>query len=414
MKKLQEIIQVMLLPELSPRSRQEVERVLGNLEGLRRSYRELRPRLRRQREEATALCDELLSHLPPERIRRIRLTRHRMRSRPLVEELLRRSVVAGHEEPEEARHLTELASQVTLALFGAEELAGGPRGLNDLQALVLAHQGHAWRREGNRTAAGGYFDRARRFLGLGSGSERVAAEVRLLRGQYLRDLGRWAEAESELESTLESFRRWREEGAQGRALVLLASVFQGRGDGEGAQRALLDACVLVDEDGDPHVALACWNQLAASYAEAGKAEAARGLLEESRAILGEGREGSAAAARRSWAVGRTLAAGEAWEGAAGELRDAWEIFLARGLRTEAALVALDLGVALGRLHEARELATVAEETCRGVAGESLGGELSSALGAFLEGCREGRPLEEILDGLAAARRRCLYLGDWGG
>lgn len=414
MKRLEEIIQVMLLPELSPRSRQEVERVVGDLQGLRRSYRKLRPRLRRQREEAAALCTELLSHPAQERVRRIRLTRHRLRSRPLVEELLRRSVVAGYEAPEEARHLADLASQVTLALFGSEELAGGARGLNDLQALVLAHQGNALRRQGDRSAAGDCFGRALRFLGLGSGSGRVAAQLGLLHGQYLRDVRRWAEAERTLSAARETFERRADEAAQGRALLLLASVYSGREEEAAVLPALLEACVLVDEDHDPHVALACWNQLAAAYAEDGQGEAAEDLLEDALAILGERPTGSGAAARRCWAVGRAHAAADRWQAAEAALRSAWEAFLGRGLRTESALVGLELGAALARLAKPRELAAVAEETCRRVAGVPLGRDLSSALGRFVESCRESLPLEELYGQLRGASRRCRYLGDWGG
>ena len=414
MKKLEEMIRVVLLPELSPRSRREVERVMGELQSLRSSYRRLQPRLRRQREEAVILCEELLSHSPEERFRRIRLTRHRLRSRPLVEELLRRSFVAGFEDPREARHLAELASRVTLSLFGAEELAGGTRGLNDLQAAVLGHQGHACRRDGRSAEAKDFFDRCLRFLGLGTGGRRVLAQAHLLHCQLLRDLRRWQEAKGILEDTLESLEEVGNDGLRGRALVLLASVHCGRGDEAGAQAALLEACVLIDEDRDPHLARSCWNQLAAIYAETGHEEAAEGLLEEPAATFGALPPGSAAAARRDWAVARTRIVRGCWQEARAGLERARGSFLARGLRIEGALASLDLGIVLAASGEVRELGAVAADTGRRVAGEPLGRELSSALGSFLEACREGLPPQQLLRQLQQSSRRCRYLGDWGG
>ncbi|MCB1036999.1 MAG: hypothetical protein KDD47_24440 [Acidobacteria bacterium] len=414
MKKLDEMIRIMVLPELSPRSRQEVERVLGDLRGLRRSYRELRPVLRRQKEEATARCEELLSHPPEERSRRIRLTRHRLRSRPLVEELLRRSLLNGYEDPSEARHLADLASQVTLELFASEELAGGSRGLNDLQALVLAHQGHASRRDGQWAEAVDCFHRSLRFLSLGSGSPRVLTEVKLLHSQYLRDAMRWSEAEAALREIAAEAERSGEEGTRGRTMVLLASVLRGRGEGAGALEALLEACVLVDEDREPEIAAACWNQLAAAYAEAGQRRAAEDLLVEAVAAIGELPRGSGAAARRDWSQARALAAREAWPEAEAAFRDSWNAFLTRGLRVEGALVSLGLGASLAAMGRDEDLRQVAEETCRSLAGAPLARELSSSVGQFLEACRAGRPALETFDQLQEASRRSCYLGDWGG
>lgn len=342
-----EVLETAVFPRLCAPCRRIVEHSLRDLCALRGHYRRLGRELRRHKALARRRCDELLA-LPPARRRSQVLNSYsRFRSRPLAEELLRRSLECAHGDAERALELADLAWEVAESLFGVHDLAGGLAGVADTKGLAAAHCGNACRVLCRWDEADGYFQRSSVCLLQGSGDPLVNGEVLLLEASLHKDRHRFPRAIESLAAAERLFNAVGDARGSTRAQLLRASIRQTAGDSEAARAVLEGLLERLDPESEPGRAAVAWHNLAATLCELKLFEKAEDALEHAAALAHRaGGKGDGFAAYLSWTRGKVLRGMGYLDGAVEEFLSARRRLQRVGNPYEAALVGLDLAVVL--------------------------------------------------------------------
>ena len=390
-----------LLPPIA-RQRLALERV--DVAGLAREAARLAPRLVEQRREAAPLADKLLRYRQETRLKRLRRGRGAYDSRPLVEELLKRSLKALFENPQQGYELAELAWEITLRLARKPELCGGRPGLADLRARCLAYLGNALRVTCRWEDAEEAFVDAFRHRDEGIGEEELHAEILSMHGSLLRDRRRFEEALETLRRAEGMYRRLGDSSLAGWAVLKRAAILKTLGDSEKAAEVYLEAFRLLDEEKEPLIAVAAWTNLAACYHDLGRNAEAREFLAVASPLLGLCPPGSTVNLNHAWARGQ-VAFG------LGEFSEAEEAFVKAlagfqklGDTYNQALLCLEVAVLWVEQGRFGEVESLAEGTFEALQREGLHQEALAAFLLFVEAARK-RHVTETVIGFAAEKLR---------
>lgn len=373
MRKWLNILRVTLFPKLCARCQKVAESLLGDLAALRLDYRRLDLQIRRQRAVASRDCDELLRMQPERQVKRIRGSYTRFRSRPLAEELLRRSKDQVRTRPEEALRLIEVAELVADRLVGVHNLAGGHLGVLDLQAEVKASRGNVLRILHRLEEAADCFEASLAELMIGSGDGLVAAKIFSLYASLLRDTRQYPRALDYLEQAEQLYREAQEEQLLGRIQVKRAVVLDEMLATDVAVGVVEQAIAILDPAKNRELAAIARLNLAFYQSVLGRFQDARKALEESDHLSQWAyfEPGESIERYRLWTRAKIAAGtGEPVE-AEPMLRRAQERFEACGDSYRSALVRLDLAMLYATEHRFEELAAIAEQTYTGLACHAL-------------------------------------------
>ena len=361
----------------------------------RKAVREA-PELARQRAEAVGLADELLTFHHDTRLRRLRRSLARFRSRPLAEEILRRSRLALFEKPREGLELAELALEVALHLGRRPALCGGRAGLVDLHARCLAYLGNACRVNCRFKEAEANFADAFALREEGTGDPLLYAEMLSFRGSLLLDQRDGNRALEVLDEAVSLFFKARQTHLEGRAVLQKAAAFYYLGDPSKAAETYLEALRLLDDDEEPTVAVAAWSNLAACCHQLGRHEEARQFLEAARPLFALCPPESTVHLNHAWVEGM-VAVGL---GELGEAEEAYTRALAGfqkvGHAYNEALLALDLAELWTKQGRLAEVEKVAEAAYSGLKRYALHKEALAAFSLFVDAARTRKLTEAVV------------------
>jgi len=308
---------------------------------------ELIEQLQERRDTVERLFQELTQAPPARRLGMVRQAR--FRSLGLLDRLVAESHASQLAEPGRAAELARLAVRLA-SLFGAgdeEAAAALPR------AYCLG--ANARRLEGRPQAAEALFAKAARFL---SGPMERAFYCRAL-ALVRWEQGRADEAEALLQHAACLFACEGLDREVGACLTLLGLVLHEEG-GQGDPLALLArGWTEMDRDGRPLLALRGGLALAALLAQAEQGERARGLLRETWRLFAAVAEPEEMV-RVYWWEGRVLARLGEREEALHVLESVRRQLIAEPSPAEAALVSLDLALALAESGQVDEIEALAE------------------------------------------------------
>jgi tetratricopeptide (TPR) repeat protein len=303
--------------------------------------------VRNRRETVERLLEELMQAPAGRRLGIVRQAR--FRSLELLDRLVEESHANQLSDPGRAAELARLAARLA-RLFGAgdeEAAAALPR------AWCLG--ANARRLEGRPQAAEALFAKASRCL---SGRSERAFHCRAL--ALLRwEQGRADEAEALLQHAACLYATDGLDREVGACLTLLGLVLHEEG-GQGDPLALLArGWTEMDRDGRPLLALRGGLALAELLAQAEQGERARAVLRESWRFFAEVSD-PAEMVRVYWWEGRVLVRLRDWEEALHVLESVRRQLIAEPSPAEAALVSLDLALALTEVGRTDEIEALAE------------------------------------------------------
>ncbi|MCH9648268.1 MAG: hypothetical protein K0U98_08515 [Deltaproteobacteria bacterium] len=412
MRRLKDLVRQQVLPSMCPRCRKILERKMLNLEKLRGQRRKLAPLIEQQRRDAVPLVDDLLKLPQEKQVRKIQLTRHRLRSRPVAEELLLRSRQAVHHNPYEAVRLAELAREVALTLVGVGELAalsGGQRGILDLMGRCLAFQANGYRVACDFETAKHCFSRAEDHLNRGTGDQLLQAEILSLRASLVHNQRQFHQAIDLADRTEEIYIELEETHLQGRLLVKKAGIYRDWGHLETAVGILIEACKCIDEEKDPRLAAIASTNLAEYFCQLGKPAEANVVMDDSHERFHNTVDsGSTLLLYREWTAAKV-----AW--GLGNLEEAEDKFIAvkeawADLENSynSALVSLDLAEFYTVFDRLEDVAAIAEETAKTLEVMEMHREALQAVYHFFFAAKRRQNAVEVIRKAAATLHRYRY------
>jgi tetratricopeptide (TPR) repeat protein len=308
--------------------------------------------LRRDREAAIGLFDELMRH-PPQRREVLIANGDQYSSWGFCEHLLARCVRAWSEQPQQAIELARLATGVCDRLD--REDFGEPL-LSDLQARAWAYRANTYRVTDNHPAAERAFQRAQVLLAAGTGDPLEKARVLSLLCSLRIDRGQFDEADQLADRVLRVYRRLGDSQEVARTLIKKARVLRYRNDLDAVVETLFEAVDLIDRVSEPSLWATAAHNLADAYSLAGRYMEARALLSRHREICTTPTD----RVQYQWVKARVdLGLGQTETALAG-FRAAQDGFLALGRTHDAAYAALELAqvyLQLGMTSELQALAT---------------------------------------------------------
>ena len=292
---------------------------------------------------------ELLGELP----------RH-MRIAERVDVLLAQSWALRHENPAQMVELAELAVQqskkLDLRRHDVEEA-------HDLQGRAMGELGNAYRATGQLDLAAVTLGRARDFLELGSGDESLAARLQELEASLAADR-RQFQAASDLLLAVQAFHERNGDPHRAGRILILRGLYTGyAGEPEKAIDLLREGLSQVDERHDPSLVYAGIHNQLLFLVDAGRYEDARRFrFENSRVLRDNG--GRVNEARFRWIEGRLDLGTGNYSRAEMTFREVGQEMKELGLPIVAAVVSLDLGMALlvqGKSADAERVTLAASE-----------------------------------------------------
>ena len=308
--------------------------------------------LRRDREQAHRLCEELLAHPAP---RRRVLIQHAQQFQTwgLCEHLLACCFHNKNESAEQAIELAALAIEIANVLPESEF---GKRLLGDLQARAWGHLANAKRVASDYPGADAALARAKESLRQGTGDPLEKARVLSFEASLRITQHKLEEAEELLVYVQRVYRRLGDIQQLGRTLVKMAHVLLLKGKLDKAIAGLFEAVKLIDHQREPDLWETAIHNLADAYSLAGRFMEARALLTRNRDLF----VSPAAQAHYLGIKARVdLGLGQ-FEAAEGGFRQACERFLELGRPHKAAYIALELAQAYldrGRTEDLEALTT---------------------------------------------------------
>lgn len=295
--------------------------------------------LEAERTASRELVARLLRH-PPERRRLLVRERERYRTLPVAESLLVACRAGWSDDPATSEELAELALWILDRLDRDRHPAAL---LNDLRSQAWASIANCRRIRSDLRSVSEAFQLAETFLRRGSGDVLDQAYLLDLRVSYLIDQRRFAEADQALERLLAIHRDARDRHAERRALMKLAKLRREEGRVEEAVPLLEEAGRAVDLVREPHLELLLKRNLATFLSEVGRAEEARALLPQIRALARD-QASRTERLRVLWTEGLIYHRLGHLELAVEALEQARAGFVDLGLGYDAAFVTLDLAL----------------------------------------------------------------------
>jgi tetratricopeptide (TPR) repeat protein len=357
--------------------------------------------------EPGALRDEILALPAAERRGRVDAEPQRFRGRRLAETLLAASFAQRRRDPAEARDLAELAGAVLEATPEALAAAGeeAPAWAQSLSVRALAYRANALRCAGDLGTADRLFRHVRaRLARFPLNDSRLHADVSSLEASLRLDQRRLPEAEALLDRAALLYREAGEPRQVAKIRVQQGDAFRQRGDLDEAATRLGEALRLIEDDaGADALRRDAVANLALVLCDAERPAAARGLLEEHRALFAAA-DDEWTRLRCRWVEGRVGAALGETGAAEQALAEAHGGFVRRGEAFNAALAALDLAalhLGAGRTAEVRRLAA---ETAPVFLQLEVGPEAATALVLFQ---RAAAAEEATLEAVHRLRRQLL-------
>jgi tetratricopeptide (TPR) repeat protein len=307
-----------------------------------------------ERQSAPKLAAELLACSFSQQLQRIG-QESRFHSTALADLLLEQSSAFSREEPARAEETARLSLEITNRI----ESDGKSQALaSDLKARAWAYIGNARRILSDFDQATSSMAKAESFLESGSGDPLERARVLDLKASLLSAQRRFDQALKTIDLVISIYHRVREPHREGRALVSKAMILGYAGEQVSGIPLFFRALQLIDQERDPHLVLAAFNNLLVDLTDLGRYAEARNLLPQVKAKLEE--VGTRPDRTRvCWTEARLEAQLGHTAEAEAKLRQVREEFIIEGNGYNAALASLDLAkifLGQGRMAETRQLA----------------------------------------------------------
>jgi tetratricopeptide (TPR) repeat protein len=373
----------------------------------------LEPRIRRQKAVAARDCERLLAYAPDEQSEVVERSRSTYRSRPLAEELLRRSLALAHRDPQEALRLARLAGHVADKVLGLHNLAGGLPGLEDLRARCRAHQGNALRILGRWPDAERLFCLAGKALREGSGDPYVSAETYSLEASLLREQCNFLPALKLLEAAEKLYKEISDDRLRGRTMMIRGFTLREMGAAEAALQALHSARGLLNPKEEPYLCAAVLQNLADLQCELGNLREAARVLDESVDFLRLSKKKGQESLRIhiDWTEAKIIRGLGDLAGAERRLEAVRLGFEQLQAPFKVALVNLDLATLYFEQNRLEEFAVIAEQTYEGLRSFDLHPETEQALAMFKEAAGRRQLALDLVQAAVVQLKR--LQGCWG-
>lgn len=393
------------LAELCPRCRQELQAVQDQLTlspqvpMVQAMLKSTLGELKRQHRQAEKDFQELLALSHEERLDKIGHARRRFKGSHLVHLLLHQAEREFTRNPEEARNLAHVAHRVIH--HSPAELAAV-----EMEALVYAFLGNAYRSSGDLRQADSYFVNARKFVRHNVVTEPAAlARIEELEGSLRKDQRRFTEAEEMFSRALVLFgMSGGLPGEMGRVLVNLGDLYFVQGKNVAAIEMTRFSLQLLSPNSHARLYTMARYNLALQLTESGQHEEAAGILETDAALFAQMQE--------PWAQLRLLCIRGKIAAARGELPDARRLFeearagfIDQGVGFDVAIVSMELAVLHLRTGDLAAVKTLAEEMVPLFQAQDVHREAMAALLLFQKATQQEALTVELVEDLASYLKR---------
>ena len=358
----------------------------------------------RHRLNAGKRCDRITATAPEDQ--RLLVLKHRDAyiSYPVIEELLRRVKQVIFTDPVRAEEMARIA------LLIAEELDPGLPHVasitlcREFQARCHAHLGNVHRVLCQWKESEFHFKRAMDLLWKGIGDPMIHAEVQSLRGSFLTDRQRFDEAINALQESATLYQELGEQHQAGVVLLNMAAAYCRKGVPDQALPIHLKGVELVDEERNPVLTAAAWNNLARIYLFLGQFEAAESTLQSAPSFYDLFPQASSIHINRTWTEGCVHAGLGRLSEALDRLHEAFEGFRLRRDSYNAALAQIDRMRVLLKQGQLREVEHSARLVLEMLQAEPIAREAQEALRLLLVAASRRQLVESLVDQAAAVLR----------
>jgi tetratricopeptide (TPR) repeat protein len=323
---------------------------------------------------AEPLLAELAAHSPKQQEMLVR-NHPRYWSAELCGALVARSHEARFTNTAVMRH------QAQLAVLVAESLSPGPQASGEVadgRARAWAALGNALRVSGNLMEAESALSTSLGLLKGGSQQRPLYAHVLSQLASLRMDQRRFDDSVALIQQVVQIWRNLGDPRELAGALIKQAIITGEAGKPKSAVRILLAAGRLVDSAAEPKLALILVHSVIRFYVDGGHSEMALRLYLEARPLY-EQVPDPLIRIKALWLEGQIMSAERHLEPALKLLSAAREAYLSKGIRVEAASVALDLAAVLAKLGRFGEMRTLARETLREMEARGVHREAIAAL-----------------------------------
>jgi tetratricopeptide (TPR) repeat protein len=239
--------------------------------------------LKRERDEAPLLLQELRQH-PPARQQTLVRNSRRFSTWGFGELLMARSRDTVFDDPQTAVHLAGLARDVgnglNASLYGSALVA-------DYRGKACMTLGNARRVVSDLSGAEESFAEAEETLMQGTGDPFEIAQLDYHRGALRSAQRRFPEAHRHFDRAIKAYRKFGEPHLEARALVAKAATHARAGDVEESIRLQRVAMPLIDGVREPRVVLAAQHNLAMDLVDSGRPAEALDLLDSCRPLYAQ-------------------------------------------------------------------------------------------------------------------------------
>jgi tetratricopeptide (TPR) repeat protein len=278
-----------------------------------------------------------------------------LRGLPAFESLLEQSWAIRHDNPAE---MVRLAMLATLIAGQLNPKRLGAKRVVDLECRARIELGNAYRAADRLDEADSALRLAAELYLEGTGDEQLRARLFDVQASLYADRRQFSRASDALTIVHAIHAKRGDKHLAGRSLVSKGIYTGLANDPEGALRLLGEASILIDHEGDPHLALACIHNTARFMRDCGRLREARTLLFENLWRY-EAHGGTLDRLRLKWVQGQINSDLGELGRAERDFLDARKGFKAVGRRYDAAILGLDLSAVWmrqGRNGEAKSVA----------------------------------------------------------
>ena len=307
-------------------------------------------------DHAAALLGEILGQPGPDRKRLVE-EQPRFRALKVCDLLLDRSRETGFTDPTTAVELAELAVVISDHL-NTEHYGEGL--VEDTRARAWAHFGNALRISSDLRQAEEALRTAEEHHLRGGEDAYTGAEILSFKASLRNAQGRFEEASTLIDHSIEVYREARDRHREGKALILKGTSLSYAGRNAHAIRLVRRGLAKIDIFEEPRLLVFARHNLIGYLNELGRHEEALRSLAETRGLylqLGE----RSSLVRLRWLEGKILRNLERTEEAEAAFRDVRDELIGLSLGLEAAMVSLELAMILLERGDTGELKRLAAE-----------------------------------------------------